>query len=1326
MTPLACPARPSVNAVRRTCKLVVAAIAFVVGGNSGPAADDVFRSDLPHLSIRSNWQPIDVPGTIDIWSISAGRGTELWAGTVGGVASYDGTTWREYPLPGSVAHGWVHAVLQTSRGLVYALAGDALYALDDGRWSKIADLMCKDSPGALYESRAGDVWIGHEKGFAVIRTDGRLQNFETGRYAVAFCEDREGFLWWAEGDRREIYRSRPDPASIEQSSQWEKMLPAFSEPVRFVSLLATPDGRIWVGDIKRNDRLRYYDLDRKTWEEKDLSSLVGTNTIFDMTQDAQGRLWVCTGGPLLMVDGDEIRTFSPSGTQVTGGAAQIRYSRDNSLWLSRVRGGLLRLPLSEQPWRRYEGYKFECEAFGSRWFLSEEGEIISVAIANAAAEPVRHRARGAIEHPIGMFTTRAGDVWAVGTDRGAAAFSIYDGTAWELQRFPEFATGFDFNAFCERDDGSVMLGSGQFWDFPPARPGGVISVKRTGREWTTQIRPGGTANESFPDRVHQIVERPNGDIFSGGNLLARVRAGDTRVQRDALGIPGIAISAVKVDAHGTLWGGSFGKGVFRSRPDGAFEWFHAYDRGLDDPNVLDLAVLRSGDIVALTTDAVYRFDGERWTEVLRLPLPQPLPEGGGALKVAPDGSLWINLVNPAWYFRWSQGSDYTPNLPPQFSSLRYTFDTAPPATTLSLAPEPGRHPRSFSGAIEAWDPASRTPRRLLQYSFRIGDGPWTPFSNSPAVVLHELPEGRHTIQARARDLDFNIDPTGTRAVVTVQIPFWRESWFVPMLVVFAFAGVLVYTLSFRHRAKHVLELEQQKLKFFTNLSHEIRTPLSLVIAPLERATKLCAQPDIAGYLEQARRSSEELKRIVDQLLDFRRAQSGVMQSSPENTELVVFIGDVAKSFSIMAAERKQNVVFESTPPRLPCRVDVIKLQSVLNNLVLNGIRYSPEGASIVVRLRVEDGASQTAVVSVEDRGIGMDQNFLKVALKPFTRGPDKRVSQIKGTGIGLAYVNELMKICGGSMEIVSPVDPSNSQFPGTRVTVRFPIEPAEFSAEPALPPPAGGAEADDESEGGLPIVLLVEDDVQLGQFLCRELQPAYHVIWEQDGDAGALRAKEAIPDLIVTDRMMPKTDGFELCRRLRADLATAHIPILMLTAASSRVNELEALRAGVTEFLGKPFSIDALQQRLQNQLAVRDQMRAKLKRELSRAHELQEAAKIEDPFLKKAHEVVESELGDYLFDTDGLATKLGMSRSSLYRKMQATLDMSPAVFIRSERMRRAGAMLLGTTLGVAQVMEAVGITEQRTFNKWFKATFGCNPTEYRAQQNDVKSAKSRG
>jgi signal transduction histidine kinase/DNA-binding response OmpR family regulator len=1302
---------------RRAAFAVIAGFAATgIPARAAASPDDVFRSDLQNLTLRENWRQMDMPGSLEVWSLNAGKNGDVWVGSVASAARYDGKVWKDYPLPGGMDAGPIKAIRCAANGVVYALTPVGFFSLTHGVWKQVSPVQSPlGVPGVIYESKAGDIWVGHERGFGVLRTDGSFRNFETGAYVVSFCEDRDGLLWWVEGEDRKVFRAQPNATTIGDRANWEPMLGSFDEPVRYASLAATADGRIWLGDIKNRDRLRYYDLTQKQWHEKDLAGLVGASGVFDMTQDARGRLWLCMTGALVMIDGDEARAFSPPGLPVLRTLTHIAYAQDNGLWLGQVQSAPLRLDLGGGPWRMYAGYKYECDGYGSRWFISEDGEIVSIGIANAA-EPVRHRARGAIEHPIGMFATRNGEVWAIGTDGGVAAFSIYDGTAWTKQRFPEFATGFDFDSFCERADGTVVLGSGQFWDAPPPKQEGIIALRRNGREWTSRVWP--NCPGGFPDRVHQIVESRAGDLFTGGSQFIRMHGDRPANENRALEAPGAWISSLKVTPDGTVWGSSYGKGVFRSR-GGRYEWFHAFERGLDDVNVLDLAVLKSGDVVALTTSAIFRFDGDRWTEVLRLPLLHPLPEGGGGLKVADDGALWINLLNPAWYFHWNEGVAYSPSLEPAFSTLRYEFDTLPPVTRLNIQRDPNADGRDFTGVISASDPESRTPARFLQYSYRIDGGAWTAFSESPTIVLHQLPEGRHQIEARARDLDFNVDRAGAVATIDVRIPFWRESWFYPMLVVFAFAGILVYVLTFRHRAKQILELEQQKLNFFTNLSHEIRTPLALVMAPLERALKLSTQPEVSGYLQQARRSSEELRRIVDQLLEFRRAQSGVMQSSPENTDLVVFVADLVKSFSIMAAERKQKVTFESSPPRLPCRVDVVKLQSVLNNLVLNGLRYSPDAAEVMVRLRVEEGAKTFACLSVEDRGIGMDPDFLKIALKPFTRSRDERVRAIKGTGIGLAYVNELMTVCGGSVELVSPVEHANPQFPGTRVTVKFPIERIEPPPAPVEEPVviANGADGE-EAADGLPVLLILEDDRELGEFLCRELQASYRVLWEQDGEAGFKRAQNTIPDLIVTDRMMPKMDGFEVCRALRADLSTAHIPILMLTAASSRVNELEALRSGVSEFLGKPFSIEALEQRLKNQLAVRDGMRAKLKRDLQQAYEEEEAAKIEDPFLKKANELTEKHLGDFLFDTDMLATKLGMSRSSLYRKMHATVDMSPATFIREQRIRRAGLLLLGTTMGVAQVMEAVGIMEQRTFNKWFKATFGCNPTEYRSRNEN--------
>lgn len=1275
---------------------------------------------LQALSLRNNWHKMDVPNQLEIWSQHAYADDEVWVGTMSGIARYDGVTWKEFPLPQGSDKGPVKVVHRARSGKVFVLTSSGLQVLSDGHWSSLGNgIRSTYAKASIHEARNGDVWIGHDSGFAVLRVNGRFLNIQTGESVVSFCEDASGHLWWVEGEWRKVFRAREDSDEIERPTTWEAMLPAYTEPVRYAFLQATPDGRVWLGTIKRNDPLRYYDPILHRWVDKDLIPGYGSNTIFDMTQDAQGRLWICTAPAMLIVSGDSVQSVSPSGSQVTGGVAQVCITRENTLWLSQTPSRLVRLDLKGGPLSLHTRLKYETEAFGSRWFIDEEGEIISQSLGNPNAKPILHRARGAISHPIGIHLTRAGELWAVGTEGNAAAVSLYDGTNWEKYSFPDFATGIDFDAFCEGPDGHLFLGSGQFGDIPPLRVGGVLELYRENRELRHRIWAHAADADSFPDRIHKIVQMPNGDFFTGGSKLVRLRKGITSNQDRSLEGENVWISSLQVDQEGTLWGSSFGRGIFRSKGED-FEWFRAYERGLNDTNVLDLAVLKNGTVVALTTTSLYCFDGLRWVETLQLPLTQPLPEGGAALRVAPDGALWINLVNPAWYFRWSQGSEYAATHHPVYSCLRYQPSEKGPVAAILSPRTDNPDSRAYQGSIEAWDPLSATPRRFLQYSYRLDGGPWSPFSESNDLIIQKVTDGRHTIEARARDLDFNIGPTSQPVSWTVHTPLWQRSWFYPMLVVFAFAGICIYVMNIRHHARHVLELEQQKLNFFTNLSHEIRTPLALVIAPLERVLKLCTQVELNEYLVQAHRSSNELRRIVDQLLEFRRAQSGVMQCVPENTELVVFLSDLVKSFGIIAAERHQQVVFASELTELACMADVPKLHSILNNLILNGLKYSPEKSTITVRLAVQEKDRTCAVIAVEDQGIGMDANLQKIAFTPFTRGKHERVGSVKGTGIGLSYVKELTDICQGTVEILSPLHPSDRSCPGTRVSITLPIEriPASAlqnaSSEGTLP------EGDQEDD--LPLVMLVEDDRELGRFICKELQREYRVLWESDSSLALAKARETIPDLIITDRMMPRVDGFELCRGLRAEMVTAHIPILMLTAASSRSNELEALRLGVNEFLGKPFSVELLHQKLANQLQVRDRLRAKMKREIEEAQDQKEAERIEDPFLQRANEIVDKNLQDFMFDTDSLASKLGMSRSSLYRKMQATMDLSPPVFIRTQRMRRAGVMLMGTSLGVAQVMEAVGITEQRTFNKWFRSFHGCTPSDFRTRNSRRKDA----
>ncbi|MBK1879758.1 response regulator [Pelagicoccus mobilis] len=1268
---------------------------------------------LDSLELPVNWRSIDMPGGVNLRTIAAGSDGSLWVGAMASAARYNGVSWTDYPLPRGEEDGPFKALHVRDSGEVVGLTGSGLYVLENGTWRQIVELEGSVSPaGCLFESTEGDLWFGHELGFGVLMANGESRLAPPGNSAVDFCEDAEGAIWWVEGASRKVFRAEGSAEEIVTTRVREEMLPEHDSPVGFSSLISTSDGKVWFGDIKGGSRVRYFDLKTEEWTFVYLNEDTRGTIVYDMAVGPEGNAWVCSSDSLYRIKDGKVDVFEK---YVSGNSQDVdvfQFDSNNGLWHGSVRGGLTYLSLEKSPWRQFDGYHFQCEAFGYRWFTTEFGKVVRAQDDSDAVLAIEDP--NLIDTAVGLFVSRTGEIWAIGAHKRVAAVSVFDGEEWELQRFPAFATKFDYDSFCELDDGTVILGSGQSWGSLPKKQAGMLKTRRGGKKWWSEVLP---ANEDgIPWRVHEIVSDDEGVLYSGGSRMMRISGDDVNVENNRLGAPGSWINSLKMGPERTLWGASFGKGIFQISDDGT-RWFRTFEDGLEDLSVIDLSILKNGDVVALTSNAVYRFDGDQWVESLKLPFARPLPEGGGALRVAADGALWINLVHPSWYMRkrLNRSIPWSSEVP--FFSYRYEFDFTAPTTTLRRVATSEANSRSFIGRMEGADYYSRTNKSDLQFSYRIDGGAWTPFSDSHSVVFQELSEGTHRIEARSRDLDFNVDSVGSFIDLTIAIPFWKESWFYPMLVVFSVAGLGVYVLGIRHRAKNLLALEQQKLSFFTNISHEIRTPLALVMAPLERAMRLSEKEEVQGYLKRARKASDELKRIVDQLLDFRRAQSGVMKVRPEHADVAVFVSDFAKSMSVMAGERGQSVVFESSLQSLPGKVDVGKLRSILNNLVLNALHYSPDGAVVRVSLRVKNGDRSKFYIAVEDRGIGMSPDFVKLALKPFARGGDERSRSVKGTGIGLAYVNELLEVCGGSIEIESPLEPENEEYPGSRVSFAFPMQPLEETASEVLDSfEASAVDEDQDSDEGLPVLLIVEDDKEMGDFLCRELGESYRTIWRQDGVSGVECARETIPDIVLTDRMMPKMDGFELCRALRADLATAHIPIIMLTAASSERNEIEGLRAGANAFLGKPFSIEALEQRLANQLSIRDGLRTKLKVELERSLVEEQVTEVEDPFLVRANEIVEEQLGDYEFDAEILAQKLGMSRRSLYRRLKATADVSAANFIRTRRMRRAGQLLLSTDMRVGEVMDAVGILEQRTFNKWFKSMFGGTPTEYRASR----------
>lgn len=1268
--------------------------------------------EIENVRISGNWLEIDNPDALEIWCMALDSQNGVWIGHNDGLAFYDGLDWSVYVHPEWVNPGPVIAICVTESGALYVMNKSGLCHFDDGKWTLVCEVTTTEfvsTYAVILESKSGEIWAGHDSGMIRLFKNGTIENIHTDNLVVALCEDQAGDIWWATGIDGNVYRS-PVTAGVEFSSKesWNLMLEPAGEIVRTATLLSGSDGRVWLGDSRHNHNLKYYDLEKEEWVEIDLIENSGTNQVYDLTEDIRGRIWISAEGALKVIHEDEISVFKFPEVPMALVRSFMRVSEDGQLWIAEKSGRLFRVVKNGSVWSKFEGLHYQCEVLGRKWFINEDNQIVYRWLDLEGSRYEVMSNSGIIDHPIAIYSTHNGLVWAIGSDRKIAAISIYNGERWIKKRYPEFATGFDYGAFYECSDGSILIGSGQPFDGQPRLKGGVLKIRYS--DLQVGFRAEMMDSDLIPYRIHGVLQLPDGkDLYAGIRLIEN--SGDEfRSMQDDLGYPTGWIAGLSVNGSGTVWGSTFGRGVFKYE-NGEFEWFKPSIGGFEDLSIITVAAHNNSEAIALTSDALYRYKSGQWRSSVELPFEYPVPRRSAGLKTEGEDTIWINLTHPYWHMKELQTNRYHSAMQPMFGTYRYRFDNEAPRTFVTNVPERQEGLRSFSVNFDGRDYWSRTQRKDLQFSYRLDGGNWSTFSRYREMDFQQLNEGKHTLEVRARDMDFNIDPVGASIGFIIDIPFWQESWFLPIIVFFVFALVILVVTSLMLRARHLVELEHQKLNFFTQLSHEIRTPLALVMAPLEQAAKKDASEVIKEYLNQAIKSSKELKRIIDQLLDFRRAQSGIMQLNLERVDIVRFCSDIAKSFKIEAAKKEQTVRFESRVSSFACRVDPEKLRGIFNNLILNALHYSPAGTEIRFLITECSSKSTTLQFVIEDNGIGMDADFLKVAFKPFSRARDTQIRSVKGSGIGLAYVNELVEILGGRINILSPVDESDKEYPGTRITVVIPVEVVNPEMEQTSE--TTGTSLDTQDGKSNPMLLIVEDDHEMQRFIAEELSNRFKTMCSENGKDGLTCAFNEVPDIILCDRMMPVMDGLEFCRRIRENLTTSHIPVIMLTAASSHEREMEGLKAGVNEYIGKPFSIEALAARIENQLKIRDGLRDKLRSEYEKDKVIAGELSFEDPFLNRVSEIIEKRLDDYMFDSELLGQELHISRTSLYRKLGAVAGISPSAMIKSRRMTRAASLLVETEDPINTVMENVGIIDKRSFNKWFKEHFKCTPTEYR-------------
>jgi DNA-binding response OmpR family regulator/nitrogen-specific signal transduction histidine kinase len=525
-------------------------------------------------------------------------------------------------------------------------------------------------------------------------------------------------------------------------------------------------------------------------------------------------------------------------------------------------------------------------------------------------------------------------------------------------------------------------------------------------------------------------------------------------------------------------------------------------------------------------------------------------------------------------------------------------------------------------------------------------------------------------------------------------------------------------------ADKLRELDQAKSRFFSNISHELRTPLTLIrgTAAILREGEKKESPARKGHYDLLERNTGRLLQLISQLLDLSRLEAGKLELQPKAGDLTHFLRAVIHAFGSLA-ERQQVVYRVSIPEGSRWAFfDADKLEKIVNNLLSNACKFTPSGGTISVEVGLEvlpDQPVYRCVLRVADTGIGISEAQLARVFERFYQADDSGTRAYEGSGVGLTLVKELTELYGGQIAVQSTLG-QGSRF---EVTIPLPVaEPvpdevpaplvaAHFDSLPEGDPPATPP-ATGEGEEYQTKVLIIEDNADLRTFIRMALPKEYYVLEAEDGEQGWEVAVEALPDLIISDVMMPKQDGLTLCQRLKKHFSTAHIPVVLLTARAAMQDKITGLLTGADDYIVKPFHHQELQARVRNLVEDRKRLRELFRREILLQPESVSPPSADEVFLQKVVSTVEQRLSDQDFDVERLGEEVCLSRTQLYRKLFALTGQAPSDFIRTLRLKR-GAALLGQKAGtVAEIAYQVGFKEPSYFSRCFAQVYGCPPSQY--------------
>jgi signal transduction histidine kinase/ligand-binding sensor domain-containing protein/DNA-binding response OmpR family regulator len=1267
-----------------------------MGTNNGLNFYDGYRF------IRWKWDPKATESTISsntIMSLCAGKDGKVWIATTSSLDAYDPNTagfinykrQLEEVIPNTSTFR-INKVFCDNKGEIWFCYRDKLLKLNSaGQKIEIWDI--KDPMRNL--------------------VPGYIQDIKADRHNNLYLASNKGIFFF-------------DTKTKNFRHLYDDKQPEYYLNKQVNSILIEPTGNILAGTV---NGLWLLTQRGEIIKEIPLENQKG-NIITILCRDSQNQIWAGSRkNGLYLINNIKIQQFKTDRSRQYGLNSNevLSLYEDNSgiLWIGTATGGVNKLILNESLFTNIQHQTGKENTLSDNLvhaIYTEDNETVWLGTHNAVLNEWNKHTNQFTHYPFSSHITAINrksenELW-IGTGAGLKIFNKK--TKRITNYLPENRINYSFTSVLYKDkEQTLWCGSG----------GGICLIDKEGNAVPLRI-----GTERFKKNVRAITQTKDGDMWIGTRDygIIHIRRGKESFQfihNEKWNSIYSDISYIYEDSKERLWIGTWGAGLYQiTNRDTLGYCNYSETDGLSDNLIYSIYEDHNGQLWISTCNGLSCFNPEKklfykYTSYDGLPGNEFTK---GAHFQDAQGMIYLAGINGATFFQ------------PEDIHLRQQASKVA-ITGLQVYNTTIRPGKEYEGKVILYQDITSTNHITLKYderhftfnfitfsyhapqknrfAYRLSDidKEWIYTDEHSSASYSHLNPGTYLFEVKGCNSDGVWNEEPVKMTVTILPPFWASpvAYLVYMVLITILGTVIILWFKRKNELKRVLmqermyeesqkELYNAKMKFYTNISHELRTPVTLIVGLIEKLeNSFKIEGDENKMLGIISKNAQILLRLINDLLDFRKIETGNMQLEQSPQEIAAFIRTICSFFEERAKERNIRLsLYCDDCVNLTLLIDSNKVQRIIYNLLSNAIKFTQTYIEVSVKKETRD-EKEWLLISVRNDGKDIAEEEQEKIFSRFYQ-INTEDSPTPGSGIGLNLCRELAHLHGGEIELFSKPEE------GATFTLCLPIIYPEVPQLPISHIPI----ENEKEEKQLPILLVIDDNEDIRYYMRQLLSEDYEIMEASGGVQGWEMVQRHLPDLVISDVMMPDMDGIELCHNIKTSPDTCHIPVILVTAKLSDASQIQALEYGADSYITKPFTEAHIKAQITNILVSREKLKEQLLKELSNSIGQPEAAPIQDKLLQKIVDTIEANLDDSEYDIDRLSKDIGLSRMHLYRKLKGIIGQTPADFIRDYKLARAAELLKRPDLNVTEVSDLTGFVSPKMFRIYFKKKYNLTPSEY--------------